>query len=93
MAQNNGFVDFDDEGEFTFPDDGKRTEVVHPGKDQYKFRPNDAVTVQGDPVIYLVEKTQDGKYSLCDKDAKAAYDGKLFQESELKLYNPFESAS
>jgi hypothetical protein len=51
--------------------------------------PNDQVTLQGDTRKYWIEKAEDGRYSLCDKDGNTAHDGKLYQESELTLYNQF----
>lgn len=39
---------------------------------------------------YLIEKTEDGKYSLCDEDGKTVKGGEMFEEGDLVLYNHFE---
>ncbi|KAL5317336.1 hypothetical protein ACEPPN_014431 [Leptodophora sp. 'Broadleaf-Isolate-01'] len=93
MAPGNGIIEVE-EG-FTLPKDGARPSVDHPGDGKYKFMPLDKVFlcpsgVQDREGPYLIEKTEDGKYSLCDEDGKTVKGGEMFEEGDLVLYNHFE---
>ncbi|KAL1860699.1 hypothetical protein Daus18300_009042 [Diaporthe australafricana] len=72
-----------------FPEDGKRPYVDKYGA-SYKYRPGDQVCISGTGEgPYYISEPQNGKYTLCDAGGQAAKGGKEFEESELKLYDPF----
>jgi len=93
MASEDDIVEVEEE--FTFPEDGARPSVDHPGDGKYKFMPLDKVflcpsrtRIKEGP--YIIEKTDNGKYSLCDEDGKTVKGGELFEEGDLIPYDHFE---
>ncbi|KAF3938033.1 hypothetical protein ABW19_dt0200522 [Dactylella cylindrospora] len=87
---------FEVEEAFTIPKDGARPGVDPPkdGAYVYKYMPLDKVYLQRAGTQnregpYLVEKTENGKYSLCDEAFKPIKNGETFHEAELVLYSQF----
>ncbi|CZR64740.1 uncharacterized protein PAC_14639 [Phialocephala subalpina] len=85
------------EEEFIFPEDGARPTIDPPRDGNYKFMPDDKVWLcpsgtQDREGPYLIEKTENGKYSLCDEDGRTARGGEMFEEKDLILYDYFSQS-
>ena len=83
------------EEEYFFPEDGKKPLVDKPqdGK-KYSFAPGDKVylvkaEIQNREGPYLVEKPENGKYTLCDENGNTVNGGEMVEEKDLVSYNHF----
>ncbi|KAI2464031.1 hypothetical protein F4781DRAFT_94068 [Annulohypoxylon bovei var. microspora] len=81
--------DHTEKPDIVFPTDGKRPYVDKYGI-TYNFRPADQVCLSAtkEGPFYVLEP-QSGKYSLSLDGVTATKGGRLFEESELTLYDPF----
>jgi len=75
--------------------DGGRPGVDHPGDSQHKFMPADKVYLcprgsQNRKGPYLIERAENGKYTLCDVNTCiTAEGGKWFAEEDMVLVSHF----
>ena len=65
------------------------------GTQRYKFAPGDEVCIcqsgsraQSGP--YLIEKAENGRYTLCNDDGKTIMGSQTYEDKDLKIYNSFE---
>ena len=65
------------------------------GNQKYNFAPGDEVCIrqsgsraQSEP--YLIEKAENGRYTLCNSEGKTVMGGQKYKDKDLKIYDPFE---
>ena len=61
------------------------------GDQKYKFMPGDDVSIRDCPQEgpYLIEKVEDGRYTLCDFQGERVKEGQKFEEQALEVHDPF----